>query len=78
MINDLYDNLAVTIKFPISDGMLFMGLSVREFVYKFKQKTLQLVKLLLLGKRILFFGQRVEKASVMQYSLVSLIPGIIT
>ena len=76
MIRDLYDNLVTTIKYPISDAMLFMGLSVRELVYTFKQKTLQLVKLLLLGKRIMFFGQRVEKTSVMQYSLVSLVPGI--
>ena len=60
---------------PVSDATLYMGLSLRELVFKFRQKTLQLFKLLLLGKRILFFGHKVERLSAYQYSLISLIPG---
>lgn len=53
---------------------------------KFKHKTLTLLKLLLLQKRILFFGYRplskhpeypVERLCNFQYSLVSLIPNLL-
>ncbi|KAJ3056596.1 late secretory pathway protein avl9 [Rhizophlyctis rosea] len=54
-----------------------MGISLRELVYKFKQRTLQIFKLLLLEKRVLFFGQKVERLSAYQYSLVSLVPDLL-
>jgi Transport protein Avl9 len=54
--------------------LAYLGLSLRELVYKFKEKTLKLFKLILLSKRVLFFGQKVERLSAYQYSLVSLIP----
>lgn len=77
IIDNLYENLSGSIKMPISDAMLHMGVSLREFIFKFRQKALQLFKLLLLGKRVLFFGRKVERLSAYQYSLISLIPGII-
>ncbi|KAJ3303721.1 late secretory pathway protein avl9 [Kappamyces sp. JEL0829] len=77
IIDNLYENLNSTIRLPISDATLFMGLSLRELIYKFKQKALQLFKLVLLGKRVLFFGHKVERLSAYQYSLVSLIPELI-
>ncbi|KAJ1561881.1 late secretory pathway protein avl9, partial [Nowakowskiella sp. JEL0078] len=61
----------------IPDSILYMAFSLRELVQRFKTKTLQLFKLILLEKRILFFGQRVEKLSAFQYALISLIPGLL-
>lgn len=59
IIQNLFENLNATIRMPITDATLFMGIcavisgiSLRELVFKFKQKTLQLFKLLLLGKRV--------------------------
>ncbi|KAF9196350.1 late secretory pathway protein avl9 [Haplosporangium sp. Z 11] len=51
--------------------------SLRELVRKFKYKVLVLLKLLLLEKRVLFFGYPVETLCTYQYSLVSLIPGLL-
>jgi hypothetical protein len=56
------------------DSILFMGSSVRSLVYKFRQKTLLLFKLLMLGRRVLFIGQRVEIMTELQIALVSLFP----
>jgi Transport protein Avl9 len=53
IIENLYDNLNGSLRLPLSDATLFMGLSLRELIFKFKQKTLQLFKLLLLGKRVI-------------------------
>lgn len=50
---------------------------MRELIYNFRFKTLVLVKLLLLQKRIMFFGYPVEKLCVFEYTLVSLIPGLL-
>ena len=52
IIENLFDNLNGSVRMPLSDATLFMGLSLRELIFKFKQKTLQLFKLLLLGKRV--------------------------
>ena len=54
-----------------------MGISLREIIHQLKQKTLVLLKLLLLEKRILFFGQKVERLSAYQYGLVSLVPELL-
>ncbi|KAI8914635.1 transport protein Avl9-domain-containing protein [Gorgonomyces haynaldii] len=74
ILDTLYENLNASIRFPFADTQLYMGFSLRELVYKFRLKTLQLVKLILLQKRILFFGHSVERLSAYQYALVSLIP----
>ncbi|KAI9487840.1 MAG: transport protein Avl9-domain-containing protein [Benjaminiella poitrasii] len=54
-----------------------MGTSLRELVQKFKSKTLMLLKLLLLEKRLLFYGYPVETLCTFQYSLMSLVPGLL-
>ncbi|TPX34579.1 hypothetical protein SmJEL517_g02875 [Synchytrium microbalum] len=78
ILNDLYDNITnVSTRDPISDSSLYMGISLREMVHKFRTKTLQLFKLFLLEKRILFFGARVEKVCLYQYGLVALIPELL-
>ncbi|KAN0061191.1 hypothetical protein ACQY0O_006926 [Thecaphora frezii] len=59
------------------DTVMYMGTSIRELVHRWRFKTLMLVKLLLLQRRIMFFGYPVERLCTDQYSLVSLIPGLL-
>ncbi|GAN01239.1 cytoplasm protein [Mucor ambiguus] len=77
ILHNLYNNLNGTFHGPIDDSTLYMGTSLRELVYKFKSKTLMLLKLLLLEKRVLFYGYPVETLCTFQYSLISLIPGLL-
>ncbi|KAG6898417.1 hypothetical protein C0992_004128 [Termitomyces sp. T32_za158] len=53
------------------------GTSLREFVHMFRQRTLILVKAMMLQQRIVFYGHPVERLCTYQYSLVSLIPGLL-
>jgi hypothetical protein len=71
------------------------GTSLRELVHTFRQRTLVLVKALMLQKRvcpppissllptnhsgtqIMFYGYPVERLCTYQYSLVSLLPGLL-
>ncbi|KAG5293299.1 AVL9-like protein [Histoplasma capsulatum G186AR] len=57
------------------DGIL--GLSLREMIYEFKHQTLVFFKCLLLQPKMLFFGTRCERLCMIQFSLISLIPGLI-
>ncbi|PWZ03667.1 hypothetical protein BCV70DRAFT_154532 [Testicularia cyperi] len=59
------------------ETVMYMGTSLREFIHKWRFKTLMLVKLLLLQRRIMFFGYPVERLCNYQYSLVSLLPGLL-
>ncbi|EPQ25998.1 uncharacterized protein PFL1_06453 [Pseudozyma flocculosa PF-1] len=59
------------------ETVMYMGTSIRELVHKWHFKTLMLVKLLLLQRRIMFFGYPVERLCTYQYSLVSLIPSLL-
>ncbi|KAG1178027.1 hypothetical protein G6F70_000019 [Rhizopus microsporus] len=77
ILHNLYSSLNNTFYGPIDDSTLYMGTSLRELVYKFRSKTLMLLKLLLLEKRILFYGYPVEKLCTFQYSLISLVPGLL-
>jgi hypothetical protein len=55
----LYQNLTSSIKAYPSDHTLYMGMSLRETIHKFKHKLLILLKLLLLEKRVWeFVGYR--------------------
>lgn len=56
----------------------FEGLSLREMVHEFKSQTLVLFKALLLQPKMLFFGTRCERLCMIQFSLISLIPGLIS
>ncbi|KAH8554004.1 AVL9/DENND6 domain-containing protein [Umbelopsis sp. PMI_123] len=77
ILYNFYDNLNSTHIGPIDDPTLYMGTSLRELFQKFRSKTLTLIKLLLLEKRILFYGYPVERLCTFQYSLISLIPGLL-
>ncbi|OXV09102.1 hypothetical protein Egran_03138 [Elaphomyces granulatus] len=54
-----------------------LGLSLREMIHEFKHHTLVLFKCLLLQPKMLFFGSRCERLCMIQFSLISLIPGLI-
>ncbi|KAF5863818.1 late secretory pathway protein avl9 [Aspergillus alliaceus] len=54
-----------------------LGLSLREMIHEFKYQTLVLFKALLLQPKMLFFGSRCERLCMIQFSLVSLMPGLI-
>ncbi|KAJ6109338.1 Late secretory pathway protein AVL9 [Penicillium sp. IBT 16267x] len=56
---------------------LIEGLSLREMIHEFKYQTLVLFKGLLLQPKMLFFGTRCERLCMIQFSLISLIPGLI-
>ncbi|KAJ3097427.1 late secretory pathway protein avl9 [Phlyctochytrium planicorne] len=60
---------------PLSDKS--MGLPLAKFFQTFKHKSLQLFKLMLLEKKILFYGRRVENLALNQYCLVSLVPHLL-
>ncbi|KAA6409608.1 MAG: hypothetical protein FRX48_06220 [Lasallia pustulata] len=55
----------------------YLGLSLRELIHEFKYQTLVLFKCCLLQPKMLFFGSRCERLCMMQFSLISLIPGLI-
>ncbi|GKT48550.1 late secretory pathway protein AVL9 [Colletotrichum spaethianum] len=55
----------------------YLGMSLRELVHEFKWQTLVLFKCCLLQPKMLFFGSRCERLCMMQFSLISLIPGLI-
>ena len=55
----------------------FVGMSLRELVYEFREKTLMLVKCLLLQRKMLFFGSKCERLCLLQFALLSLMPGLL-
>jgi len=55
----------------------FVGLSLREMIHEYKQQTLVLFKCALLQPKMLFFGTKCERMCLLQFSLISLIPGLL-
>ncbi|KAI0782877.1 transport protein Avl9-domain-containing protein, partial [Abortiporus biennis] len=49
----------------------------RELVHTFRQRTLVLLKALMLQKKIMFYGHPVERLCTFQYSLCTLVPGLL-
>ncbi|SLM39197.1 AVL9/DENND6 domain [Lasallia pustulata] len=62
---------------PSMQTLTNAGLSLRELIHEFKYQTLVLFKCCLLQPKMLFFGSRCERLCMMQFSLISLIPGLI-
>ncbi|KAF9900254.1 late secretory pathway protein avl9 [Linnemannia zychae] len=77
ILAQFYESLNATVSESIPDSAFLMGTSLRELVKKFKYKVLVLLKLLLLEKRVIFFGYPVETLCTYQYSLMSLVPGLL-
>ncbi|KAF9054829.1 transport protein Avl9-domain-containing protein [Panaeolus papilionaceus] len=75
ILDDFGASLEPSLRGQLTESGLYMGTSIREFVHTFRQKTLILVKALMLQKKIMFYGYPVEKLCTYQYSLVSLLPG---
>lgn len=63
---------------PYLNTTLGMGTNLRRLVYEWKCHVLVLLKLLLLQKRVLFYGYPIETLCAAQYSLVACIPGLMT
>ncbi|RKU47613.1 late secretory pathway protein avl9, variant 2 [Coniochaeta pulveracea] len=59
------------------DRDVYLGMSLRELVREFRWQTLVLLKCCLLQPKMLFFGSRCERLCMMQFSLISLIPGLL-
>lgn len=55
----------------------YLGLSLRELIHEYKHQTLVLFKCCLLQPKMLFFGSRCERLCMLQFALVSLIPGLL-
>ncbi|KAL1898763.1 hypothetical protein Sste5346_003169 [Sporothrix stenoceras] len=55
----------------------YLGMSLRELVHEFRWQTLVLLKCCLLQPKMLFFSSRCEHLCMIQFSLVSLIPGLL-
>ncbi|KAG5638741.1 hypothetical protein H0H81_010551 [Sphagnurus paluster] len=60
------DSLELSIRGQLTESGLYMGTSLREFVHVFRQRTLLLVKALMLQKRIMFYGHPVERLCLLQ------------
>jgi len=76
LIRQTYENLNDC----LSDDMLhsqqlYVGLSARDFITRYKQKSLQLFKLLLLERKVIFFKSPVSELSGDILTLLSLLPG---
>ncbi|KAJ3030043.1 UNVERIFIED_CONTAM: late secretory pathway protein avl9 [Siphonaria sp. JEL0065] len=73
---EFYGNLRNTYHSYISDQDLH-SLHLRETVSTFKGSLLQIYKLLLLERRVLFFGTNTTRLGETQYGVLSLLPGLL-
>ncbi|MCJ1428187.1 late secretory pathway protein avl9 [Sticta canariensis] len=71
------ESLVNSLKDSDNDRDQYLGLPLRELVYEYKHQTLVLFKCCLLQPKMLFFGSRCERLCMMQFSLISLIPGLL-
>ncbi|PVG01634.1 hypothetical protein CPB86DRAFT_773208 [Serendipita vermifera] len=74
---DFFATLESSLRTQLTESGFYMGTSIRELVHTFRHRTLNLVKALMLQRRIVFYGHPVERLCTYQYSLVSLIPGLL-
>ncbi|KAG1742342.1 transport protein Avl9-domain-containing protein [Suillus paluster] len=72
---DFGASLEISLRTQLTESGLYIG--GREFVHIFRHRTLVLLKALMCQKKIMFFGHPVERLCTYQYSLISLIPGLL-
>jgi hypothetical protein len=77
ILTDFATSLEPSLRSQLTESGLYMGTSLRELVHTFRQRTLVLLKALMLQKRIMFYGHPVERLCTYQYSLISLLPGLL-
>ncbi|KAL8902836.1 MAG: hypothetical protein Q9207_004348 [Kuettlingeria erythrocarpa] len=71
------ESLSTNLQDTEDERDLYLGLSLRELLHEYKYQTLVLFKCCLLQPKMLFFGSRCERLCMMQFSLISLIPGLL-
>lgn len=77
LIKNLYENLVQMFSSKIDENDMYVGMSLRELIFRLRSKVLVLLKALLLEKKIFFFGSNTEALCASQFALVSLIPDLI-
>ncbi|KAF7794172.1 hypothetical protein EIP86_005303 [Pleurotus ostreatoroseus] len=77
ILDEFHTSLELSLRGQLTESGLYMGTSLRELVHTFRQRTLTLLKALMLQKKIMFYGHPVEKLCTYQYSLVALVPGLL-
>ncbi|KAL8653456.1 MAG: hypothetical protein Q9210_002089 [Variospora velana] len=77
ILKKFQESLSVNLQDTEDERDLYLGLSLRELLYEYKYQTLVLFKCCLLQPKMLFFGSRCERLCMMQFSLISLIPGLL-
>ncbi|KAJ3770300.1 transport protein Avl9-domain-containing protein [Lentinula raphanica] len=77
ILDDFGSGLELSLRTQMTESGLYMGTNLRDLVHTFRQRTLVLVKALILQKRIMFYGHPVERLCTFQYSLISLLPGLL-
>ncbi|KAJ9069668.1 hypothetical protein DSO57_1016144 [Entomophthora muscae] len=76
IFKDFYSSLMNLMGKGIPDDLFYSGLPLPQFVTLFQEKSLVLVKLLLLQRKVLFYGTTMEKVGKFQFSLLCLIGDI--
>ncbi|KZT27431.1 hypothetical protein NEOLEDRAFT_1060681 [Neolentinus lepideus HHB14362 ss-1] len=72
---DFYESLEPSLRSQLTESGVYMG--HRELVHHFRQKTLVILKAMILQKKIMLYGHPVERLCTYQYSLISLVPGLL-
>ncbi|TCD68511.1 late secretory pathway protein avl9 [Steccherinum ochraceum] len=77
ILDAFYESLEGSLKGQLTESGFYMGTSLRELVHTFRQRTLVLLKALMLQKKLMFYGHPVERLCTYQYSLTALVPGLL-
>jgi hypothetical protein len=77
ILDDFQKSLQDVSKVKDDERDQYVGLSLREMIHEYKHQTLVLFKCALLQPKMLFFGSSCEKMCLLQFSLISLIPGLL-
>ncbi|KAL8932825.1 MAG: hypothetical protein Q9216_006656, partial [Gyalolechia sp. 2 TL-2023] len=77
ILKKFQESLSINLQNSEDDRDIYLGLSLRELIYEYRYQTLVLFKCCLLQPKMLFFGSRCERLCMMQFSLISLIPGLL-
>ncbi|KAG7553558.1 hypothetical protein FFLO_02990 [Filobasidium floriforme] len=77
LLPQFYNSIEVSLRDKGNESSMYIGTSLRELLHKFRHRTLTIVKLLMLQKRIMLYGYPVERLCTYQYSLISLMPGLL-
>lgn len=78
IIDHLYENLTQIFTHKLDEAELNVGMPLRELIMRLGQKALVVLKAMLLEKKVLFFASNTELLCASQFSLVSLIPNLIS